>query len=151
MNFPEEPIGHSLLHSFCHESSDLFFILMQKKDFQFHSNPKMYFIGTFSIMQYFENEDVLNERCIDIALYCVLLYTQSALQPCAGSLLNWSMYWTEATQVYLIIHTSPFRKIMLKCEYEICHIWLEEFVFACVPSYFAPTIKTRALNIKLSI
>ncbi len=30
----------------------------------------------------------MNEWCIYIALYCVLLYTQSALQSCGGSLLN---------------------------------------------------------------
>ncbi len=30
----------------------------------------------------------MNELCIYIALHCVLLYTQSALQSCGGSLLN---------------------------------------------------------------
>ncbi len=30
----------------------------------------------------------MNEWCIYIALYCVLLYTQSTLQSCGGSLLN---------------------------------------------------------------
>ncbi len=30
----------------------------------------------------------MNEWCIYIALYCVLLYTQSALQSCGGGLLN---------------------------------------------------------------
>ncbi len=30
----------------------------------------------------------MNEWCIYIALYCALLYTQSALQSCGGSLLN---------------------------------------------------------------
>ncbi len=33
-----------------------------------------------------------NERCIYIALYCVLLYTQSALQSCGGiSASTWMM------------------------------------------------------------
>ncbi len=32
--------------------------------------------------------ELMNEWCIYIVLYCVLLYTQSALQSCGGSLLN---------------------------------------------------------------
>ncbi len=48
------------------------------------------------------NKNWMNEWCIYIALYCVLLYTQSTLQSCGGgSLLNhhqcaaftWMMWW----------------------------------------------------------
>ncbi len=35
-----------------------------------------------------QKNEWMNELCIYIALYCVLLYTKSALQSCGGSLLN---------------------------------------------------------------
>ncbi len=39
--------------------------------------------------KHFENSEVMNEWCIYIALYCILLYTKSALQSWGGgSLLN---------------------------------------------------------------
>ncbi len=60
----------------------------------------LYFKYQFSLLTSW-----MNERCIYLALYCVLLYTQSALQSCVcgggGSLLNhhqcaastWMMRW----------------------------------------------------------
>ncbi len=45
-------------------------------------------IQKICILLYVHNIYWMNEWCIYIALYCVLLYTQSALQSCRGSLLN---------------------------------------------------------------
>ncbi len=45
-------------------------------------------IQKICILLYVHNIYWMNELCIYIALYCVLLYTQSTLQSCGGSLLN---------------------------------------------------------------
>ncbi len=50
-------------------------------------HPKMQMLSS-STHSYVQNCMSLNEWCIYTARYCVLLYTQSALQSCGGSLLN---------------------------------------------------------------
>ncbi len=67
----------------------------------------------------------MNELCIYIALYCVLLYTQSSLQSCGGSLLNQhqcaASTWIHLDSLYISELCTTFTDI--KIQEEITYFW----------------------------
>ncbi len=73
--------------------SDILTFLQEMLEVKVFSTIKVYLAAISSCHMGFNGETVwmnewMNEWCIYIALYCVLPYTQSALQSCGGSLLN---------------------------------------------------------------
>ncbi len=86
----------------CQDSSDVMISFLKYKSSSIFSHRAIYNVSSQVICSVILLYEWMNELCIYIAFYCVLLYTQSALHSCGWvggwvgggcSIHQWMMWW----------------------------------------------------------